>query len=77
VTHQGDVFANNLLVSVNGDPNTHSGGALIARCRNVYVHNIMVVNHSSDNAHPDGLCPGGAHCNPKTAAGSPDVYVGD
>lgn len=72
-----DVYANNLLVSIDRDPNTHGGGALIARCRNVFVHNTMVVNHSPDNAYPDSVCPAGPHCNPKTASGSPNVYVGD
>lgn len=79
VTGNSTVFANGLLVAVNGDPNTHGGGDLIAACRNVFVHGKMVVNHSADNAAPDGLCPivGGAHCGPATAGGSPDVFVGD
>lgn len=76
---QSTVFANNLLVSVNGDPNSHGGGALNAACRNVYAGGILVVNHSADSAGPDSLCPdpGGAHCSPNTAGGSPDVFVGD
>lgn len=72
-----DVFANNLLVSIDDDPNSHGAGYLIARCRNVFVHNKMVVNHTSDNARPDNYCPGTNHCNPKTAQGSPNVFVGD
>ena len=79
VVGQSTVFANSLLVSVNGDPNTHGGGDLIAACKNVYINGIMVVNHSPDNASPDGLCPiiGGPHCAPATAGGSPNVFVGD
>ena len=79
VVGQSTVFANSLLVSVNGDPNTHGGGNLIAACKNVYINGIMVVNHSPDNASPDGLCPiiGGPHCAPATAGGSPNVFVGD
>ena len=79
VVGQSTVFANSLLVSVNGDPNTHGSGDLIAACKNVYINGIMVVNHSPDNASPDGLCPiiGGPHCAPATAGGSPNVFVGD
>lgn len=79
VSGQGNVFANNLLVSVNGDPNTHGGGGLIAANNNVYVNGILVVNHSPESANPDALCVplGGAHCNPQTASGSPNVFVGD
>jgi uncharacterized Zn-binding protein involved in type VI secretion len=79
VVGQSTVFANSLLVAVNGDPNTHSGGNLIAACKNVFINQKMVVNHSPDNAEPDGLCPipGGPHCAPATASGSPNVYVGD
>ena len=32
-----DVFANNLLVSVNGDPNSHGAGELIAHSNEVYA----------------------------------------
>ena len=79
VTGQDTVFINGLLQSVDGDPNTHGAGGLIARCKEVYVHGILCVNHSSDNANPDALCPpiGPPHCNPATAQGSPDVYLGD
>jgi len=38
-----------------------------------------VCNHSADNASPDSLCPiiGAPHCNPATAGGSSNVFVGD
>lgn len=79
VEGQSTVYANGLLVSVDGDPNTHGGGSLIAACKNVFVEGKMVVNHSADNANPDALCVpiGPPHCNPATAGGSPDVFVGD
>jgi hypothetical protein len=36
-----------------------------------------VVNHSPEPASPDNLCPLPPHCNPLTAEGSPNVFVGD
>jgi hypothetical protein len=79
VGHQSTVFANGLLVSVNGDDNTDGDGALIAQCKNVFAEGIMVVNNTPDESNSDADCPipGGEHCNPKTAGGSPDVFVGD
>lgn len=79
VSGQSTVFANNKLVSVNGDPNSHGGGALAAANNNVYANNLLVVNDTPESAAPDSLCPplGGAHCAPVTAGGSSDVFVGD
>jgi hypothetical protein len=79
VVGQGNVYANNLLVSVDGDPNSHGGGNLNASNNNVFVNNKLVVNHTPEGASPDALCPplGGAHCNPETASGSNNVFVGD
>ena len=79
VQNQSTVFANSLLVAVNGDPNSHGAGGLIAACKNVYVESILVVNHSPDSAAADERCPpdGEPHCTPSTAAGSPNVFVGD
>ncbi len=77
VVGQSTVYANNLLVSVNGDPNSHGGGALSAGSNQVYAGGILVVNHSPDDAAADALCPIPPHCGPSTASGSPDVYVGD
>ena len=79
VTGQGDVYSNGLLVSVNADPNSHGAGALSAASDAVYVNSKLVVNHSPDSAAADSECPdpGGAHCSPSTAAGSPNVFVGD
>lgn len=77
VVGQNNVYANNLLVSVDRDPNTGGGGNLFAANNNVYVNNKLVVNHSPEPAAPDGSCPIAPHCNPMTAEGSPDVFVGD
>lgn len=71
------VFANDLLVSVDGDPNSHGGGALSAGSNKVYCHGILVVNHTPDGAAADALCPLSPHCAPVTAGGSPNVFVGD
>ena len=77
VSGQSNVYANSLLISVNGDPNSHGGGALSAGSRRVYINSIAVVNNTPDGAAADSLCPIPPHCAPVTAGGSPDVYVGD
>lgn len=78
VEGQNNVYANNLLISVDGDPNTGSGGNLDASgTKNVYINNKLVVNNTQDPASPDGSCPVSPHCNPKTDQGSPDVFVAD
>ena len=71
------VFANNKLIAVNGDVNSHGGGALVAGSNNDYCGGILVVNHTPDGSAADSLCPLAPHCAPVTAAGSPDVFVGD
>jgi len=78
VAGQNTVFANDLLVSVNGDPNSHGSGALSASCHDVYVNNILVVD-LGDSAAPDLLCPtlNGPHCAPSATSASSNVYVGD
>ena len=79
VSGQSTVFANSILVSVNGDANSHGAGNLVAGSNNVFIEGKAVVNNSADGAAADNLCPsaGGTHCAPVTAAGSPDVFVGD
>ena len=77
VAGNSDVFANNLLVSVDGDPNTHGGGALAAHSNQVFADNILSVNHTKDTAAADALCPIPPHCNPDTEQGSPNVFTGD
>lgn len=77
VVKQSTVYANRLLIAVHDDPNTHGGGDLISSANHLYVEGIRVVNHTADNAKPDGLCPISPHCNPQTAEGSPNVKVPD
>ena len=77
VSGQSNVYANSLLISVNGDHNSHGGGALSSGSRRVYINSIAVVNNTPDGAAADDLCPLLPHCAPITAGGSPDVYVGD
>jgi len=76
VAGQSTVYANDLLVSVNGDPNSHGAGALSASCHDVYVNGILVVD-LGDSAAPDVLCPIPPHCNPSATSASSNVYVGD
>ncbi len=77
VSNQTNVFVNNQLVAVDGDPNSHGAGELIAGSNAVFINNKLVVNHTPDQANADSLCPVPPHCNPETAEGSPDVFVGD
>jgi hypothetical protein len=79
VSGQGkSVYVNNLLWSINGDPNTDGGGSLIAATNSVFIGGIPVCNNN-DAANPDALCPvpGGPHCAPNAVGGSSDVFVGD
>ena len=78
VAGQSNVYAENLLVSVNGDPNSHGGGGLIAIDNGVYINNKLVVNHTPTSAAADTRCKkeGPPHCNPMTAQGSSTVFVG-
>lgn len=79
VAGQGDVYVVGQLVSVDGDPNSHGGGALSAGSNGVFINGKAVVNHSPDSAAADDLCPplAGAHCSPATAEGEATVIVGD
>lgn len=76
-TQSKNVYVNNLLWAINGDPNSHGGGNIIAVVNNVFIGGIMVTN-IGDSAAPDSLCPipGGPHCAPATASGSTNVFVG-
>lgn len=72
-----NVYVNSKLASVDGNPNSHGGGALGAANPNVYIGGILVVI-KGNGAAPDGLCPipGGSHCAPSATGGSPDTYIG-
>ena len=75
VAGNSTVKVNGLLASVNGDPNSHGGGAISASTARVFVEGKMIVE-VGDAAAPDAICPIPPHCNPVTASGSPDVVVG-
>jgi len=74
VSGQSTVFVNGLLWAVNADQNTDGGGGLIASGSTVKINNKPIIING-DSADPDSLCPvpGGAHCAPAAAAGSPNV----
>jgi len=82
VRGQGTVYVNNQLASVQGDPNTHGGGALSANVNDgtVFINNIKVVLKGSEAA-PDTFCSGRArargspHCNPVSVGASPNVFA--
>jgi hypothetical protein len=79
VVRQSTVYANGKLWAVQGDPNSHGGGALSASGSGVFVESTPVIVHAPDSAAPDALCIpiGGLHCAPATASGSPDVFAYD
>jgi hypothetical protein len=78
VTGQSTVYINNLLASVQGDPNTHGGGNLLANVNDgsVFINGIKLVLQGS-GASPDLLCVplGPPHCNPKSVGASPNVFA--
>ena len=74
VTGQNSVYANNSLIAVHGDQNSHGGGNLIAGSNNVFANNIAVVNHTPDLALGDSLHLPAVTI---TASGSSNVIVGD
>lgn len=78
VTQCTDVRVNSRFISIQDDTNTHSAGALIATDTVGKVHvNGKPVILQRDPAKPDGLCPGGAHCNPKAKEASGNVRAGN
>lgn len=71
------VFVNGLLWAVEGDPNDHLVGNLIAtNPRTVFVQGINVIIQG-DHAVPDMLCPplGEPHCDPIAVGHSPNVWA--
>lgn len=72
-----NVYANNLLHAVDGNPNSHGGGELTAANPNVFIGNKLAVI-VGNSASPDALCPipGGPHCAPASSSGSPNVFIG-
>jgi len=79
VIGQGTVYVNGLLISVEGDTNTHGEGKLHASLNpgTIYVNGKKVVLKGS-SADPDLLCPviGPPHCNPVASGASGNVFAG-
>ena len=79
VAQQNSVRANNRFISIQGDPNTHGGGALRATetVGKVRIGGIPVILQN-DPASADSLCPplGGNHCSPNASSASPNVRAG-
>lgn len=73
VSGQSTVFVNNKLWAVDNDENSHGGGGLNPSGTTVFIENKLVIVNAPDDADPDNLCPGPLHCDPDTAAGSPNV----
>jgi hypothetical protein len=67
---------NGKLWAVEGDPDSHSAGALVATGKTVFIEGKLVIVHTPDHATPDVLCyiVGPPHCDPYTAQGSDNVY---
>jgi uncharacterized Zn-binding protein involved in type VI secretion len=78
IASQSTVFAGGKAIAVDGDVNSHGGGALTAATKNVFIGGIAIVN-VGDNAAADSLCPtaGGTHCAPNATSGLSTVIVGD
>jgi len=75
VTNQNDVYVNNKLWAVEGDPETHGNGQLIAVYgeKNVYIHGKHVICAVGDQAQPDDANHPPPPTDPETA--SPNVFV--
>ena len=78
VSGQSTTFSEGQLWAVAGDPNSHGNGQLNASQSKVFIQGRPVIINAPDSAGPDGLCPkpGGAHCAPSTAGGSPETFAG-
>lgn len=78
VNGQNFVRVDGLLWSVNGDPNTHGGGQLIASKTYVKINGLSVIV-IGDSASADSLCgvrgQPPTHCNPQAITGSATVTV--
>ena len=77
VAQQSTVRANGRFISIDGDPNTHGGGALKATetVGKVRINGIAVILNG-DPAGPDRLCPIPPHCGPNASSASPNVRAG-
>ena len=69
VVGQSDVTVAGRLWAVEGDINSHGGGALIPSFSDVTINGKPVIIHAPDNASPDGH----GHINPTTSGHAEDV----
>jgi len=76
-TQSRNVYVNGLLWAINGDPDSHGGGDLIASQSTVFIGGVAVIVQG-DQASPDNLCPhpGGSHCDPQAVGCSTNVFIG-
>ena len=80
VTQCTNVRVNNRFISIDGDTNSHGGGALRATDTVGKVRvNAKPVILQSDPANSDALCPdpGGPHCSPSARSASGNVRAGN
>lgn len=79
VVGQGNVFVNNLLASVQGDPNTHGAGNLGATVNDgtVFINGKKVVLKGSAASRDGkaGFLRNKKHKRPTAIAGSPNVFA--
>lgn len=71
-----NVRVNGRFISVDGDTNSHGAGGLKSSIARVRAGGINIIVQG-DNASPDGLCPGGSHCNPKAFSASHNTRAGN
>jgi len=66
-----------LEITVNGQPNSHGAGSLIAGLQDFVYIDSKLVCVVGDSASADGLCApiGGSHCAPAASSGSALVYI--
>lgn len=75
---QGGYYVNGQKAAVDGDPDSHGSGQLIAACNEVYINGKKVVI-VTNSAQMDDLCiPIGApHCNPLATTGVNNFQIGE
>ena len=78
VVGQSFCRVNGKLWAVEGDPNSHGDGQLIHSQAFVKIAGKLVILNTPDDAVADDLCIpiGPPHCEPVTAEGSPNTFVG-
>lgn len=76
VSGQSTVFVNSLLWAVDGDPNTHGGGLLVAKYgkKNIYINKKLIIVAVGDEATPDGRGHRTGTTNPLGRSGNVFAY---